>query len=250
MHTFAFVFARGGSKGLPGKNIKPLAGKPLIAYSIELAQSMPEIDRVFVSTDDNDIKAVAREYGAEIIDRPDALATDTAAELLSWKHAVEWVQTQYGEFSRFISLPATAPLREVDDVRRALSKLSLTGADICVSMMEAHSNPYFSMVRQLDNGFIEVAIKSDTPVCRRQDAPTFYDMTSVVYATSPEYVLSTSAVMAGDTAAIIVPRERAVDIDDAFDFAVAEALVSNAQLEAGAEFETTLSTHRLKSEKR
>jgi CMP-N-acetylneuraminic acid synthetase len=98
MKNFAFVFARGGSKGLPGKNIRPLAGKPLIHYSIETAKKCPSIDEVFVSTDDSAIAGIARQAGAIIIERPAELASDTSPEWLSWRHGIEWVENHYGKF--------------------------------------------------------------------------------------------------------------------------------------------------------
>lgn len=113
MRNIAFIFARGGSKGLPGKNIKPLAGKPLVTYSIETAQRCSSIECVFVSTDDADIASVARESGATVIVRPAELATDTSPEWLSWRHAIEWVESHHGKFDGFVSLPATSPLRSV-----------------------------------------------------------------------------------------------------------------------------------------
>ena len=92
MKNFAFIFARGGSKGLPGKNIKPLLGKPLIEYSIDIANSCTSIDKTFVSTDDNEIAKIAADAGAEVIFRPNELATDKSPDWLSWRHAIEWVE--------------------------------------------------------------------------------------------------------------------------------------------------------------
>ena len=122
MKNYAFIFARGGSKGLPGKNIKPLAGKPLLQYSIDTALASPSIDKVFVSTDDADIAKVAIESGALLIERPDEFATDTSPEWLSWRHAIEWAKENHGQFDGFVSLPATSPLRGVEDVEAAIEK--------------------------------------------------------------------------------------------------------------------------------
>ncbi|MCG6364299.1 cytidylyltransferase domain-containing protein, partial [Vibrio fluvialis] len=122
MKNYAFIFARGGSKGLPGKNIKPLAGKPLLHYSIDSALAAPSIEQVFVSTDDAEIAQVARNGGAIVIDRPAELADDASPEWLSWRHAIEWVRANYGDFDGFISLPATAPLRAVSDIESAIQQ--------------------------------------------------------------------------------------------------------------------------------
>ena len=102
MKTYAFIFARGGSKGLPGKNIKNLNGKPLLAYSIEMAKSVEAIEEVFVSSDDDDIKAVALKYKAKVISRPKNLATDNSPEIDSWRHAIKFLKQSGNSFDRFI----------------------------------------------------------------------------------------------------------------------------------------------------
>jgi N-acylneuraminate cytidylyltransferase len=226
MRTFAFVFARGGSKGLPRKNIKPLRGKPLLCYSIELAQQLPEVEQVFVSTEDADIASTAQAAGAIVIERPAELATDTSAEFLAWRHAVDWVEQHYGQFDHFVSLPATAPLRSKEDVQAALLKLQQTGADICVSMTPAQRSPYFNMVRQQPDGLVDIAIKDNGQLIRRQDAPELFDLTTVVYATSPAYIRQSAGVLTGKVTAVIIPKQRAVDIDDIYDFMLAEVLLS------------------------
>ena len=225
MKTHAFIFARGGSKGLPGKNIKRLAGKPLLTYSIDTALASPSIERVFVSTDDPQIAEVAKSSGAIVIDRPADLASDTSPEWLSWRHAIEHVQSECGEFDAFVSLPATAPLRSVSDVESAIAKRIATGADICIGVTPASRSPYFNMVKQTDSALVELVIKPGEPVVRRQDTPVVYDITTVVYATRPDFVLSNDSLFSGKVTSIEVPKERAVDIDDIYDFMLAEAIL-------------------------
>mgnify|MGYP001238642144 CR=1 FL=1 len=116
----AFIFARGGSKGLPRKNIKLLDGKPLISYSINVAKSLNIFSNIFVSTDCDEIASVSREYGANVIMRPEDLATDSSPEWLSWRHAISYVASEYGKFDKFVSLPATSPLRNKQDINRAI----------------------------------------------------------------------------------------------------------------------------------
>lgn len=223
MTTHAFVFARGGSKGLPGKNIRPLGGVPLIGRSIQVARQVSRVQGVFVSTDDPDIARVAREFGAEVIDRPARLATDDAPEWQAWKHAVHWVQSQRGPFDAFLSLPATSPLRAAQDVERCLDALT-AAVDAVVCVTPAARSPYFNMVRRGADGAVEVLLRSDA--VRRQDAGRdVFDLTTVAYATRPEFILSHPGLFAGRVTSVVVPRERAVDIDDAFDFAVAEAIL-------------------------
>ena len=113
MKTYAFIFARGGSKGLPGKNIKMFAGKPMLAHSIEMAMNIDEIERVFVSTDDSEIADTALRWGAEVINRPGELAQDNSPEWLAWQHAIRTIRSAKGEpkIDVFVSIPPTSPLR-------------------------------------------------------------------------------------------------------------------------------------------
>lgn len=225
MKNYAFIFARGGSKGLPGKNTRLLAGKPLLQYSIDTALSAPSIDQVFVSTDDPLIAEVALQCGALRIERPAELASDTSPEWLSWQHAVKWVTEHYGEFENFISLPATSPLRNVTDVESAIEQRKIKNADICISVTPSGRSPYFNMVKKLDNGFIELVNNPDNDVARRQDSPEVFDITTVVYATTTQFVMNNYGIFSGKVTCINVPKNRAVDIDDIYDFKLAETII-------------------------
>jgi N-acylneuraminate cytidylyltransferase len=187
MTSYAFIFARGGSKGLPGKNVKSLLGKPLIQYSIEVALQTSGIDKVFVSTDDDEIAKVSSSIGAIVIDRPVELAQDDSPEWQAWRHAINWVREQYGDFEEFISLPATSPLRSVKDVESAIYKRSDIGADICIAITPAGRSPYFNMVKKSSNNLIELVNKPANSISRRQDAPEVFDITTVVYVANVEF---------------------------------------------------------------
>ena len=145
MKTFAFIFARGSSKELPGKNIRNLNGVPLLAHSILKAKKVKSISRVFVSTDDEAIAKVAIRYGAEVIERPVELAGDNSPEWLAWRHAIEWLGARNEVFDKFISLPTTSPLRSVVDINNCLDKLD-NETDIVVTMTETSRSPFFNMV--------------------------------------------------------------------------------------------------------
>ncbi|MCF6216958.1 MAG: acylneuraminate cytidylyltransferase family protein [Emcibacter sp.] len=227
MTTYAFIFARGGSKGLPRKNIKLLNGKPLIQYSIETAQQSSIINEVFVSTDDKEISDIASGLGATIIKRPEELASDNAPEWLAWRHAINWVTKHRGDFDTFVSLPPTSPLRSVGDIESAVIKLDTNKADICISITEAARSPYFNMVIKDKNDYVDLVIKSDADVTRRQDAPQSFDITTVVYATSPKYVMEKTRIFDGKVVSVDIPKERAVDIDDIYDFYLAEVILSH-----------------------
>mgnify|MGYP006411157685 FL=1 len=233
MKTFAFIFARGGSKGVPGKNIRNLGGKPLLAHSIEIAQNIDEISRIFVSTDDQDIADVGIKYGAEVINRPTEFAQDDSPEWLAWLHAVEWLESKGELFDRFVSLPTTSPLRNKGDVIKCLNLLDKQ-TDIVVTMTDTSRSPYFNMVSKED-GYIKLLMESKEGYSRRQDVPKVYDMTTVAYVTRPNFIKSNEKLFDGRVKAVLVPKERAIDIDDEVDFKMAEMLIKEKQGKVNAE---------------
>jgi N-acylneuraminate cytidylyltransferase len=222
--TFAFIFARGGSKGLPGKNIKEFGGIPLLAHGIRLANAMDRVERVYVSTDDAQIAAVATQYGAEVIDRPAALATDTASEWMAWRHAIEHVRSRGLDFDTFLSLPATSPLRNAQDIDNCLDALD-ADADVVITVTPAARSPYFNMVSTDADGLAHVVLGT-AELKRRQDVPPVYDITTVAYVARPDFILSQDRLFAGRVRPVVVPKQRAVDIDDEYDFKVAQALLN------------------------
>lgn len=225
MKNYAFIFARGGSKGLPGKNIKKLLGKPLLSYAIDVAKAASSIDKIFVSTDDNDIALVAEKNGAIIIKRPQELAADNTPEWFAWRHAIEWVFMNHGAFDSFISLPATSPLRSVGDVESAIFKRQQRKADICIAITPASRSPYFNMVKCNDKGDVELVNNSENHLTRRQDAPEVFDITTVVYVSTPKFIMNNYGLFSGVVTSIRVPKSRAIDIDDIYDFKLAEAIL-------------------------
>jgi N-acylneuraminate cytidylyltransferase len=224
----AFVFARGGSKGLPGKNIRLFAGKPLIAHAIEHALAVSRIDRVIVSTDSPDIASVARDYGAEVpFLRPAELAADDSPEWLSWRHALKFTQEEMGVLpGAMVSVPVTAPLRRPEDIERCLDLYSKGGADVIVTVSQAHKNPYFNMVRRRPDGTVVLVVQTSREFGRRQDVPAVFDMTTIAYVADPEFVLSRDSIFQGRVKAVEIPPERAIDIDTLLDFEMAEFLLS------------------------
>jgi CMP-N-acetylneuraminic acid synthetase len=224
----AFVFARGGSKGLPGKNLRLLAGKPLIAHAIEHARAVSRIDRVIVSTDSVEIAQVARSFGAEVpFIRPAELATDHAPEWLSWQHALAFHRQEEGVLpAAMVAVPVTAPLREPRDIERCLDLYSAGGADIVVTVTEAHRSPYFNMVQRRPDGTVALVVPTSKDFARRQDVPTVFDMTTIAYVANPEFVLTRDTIFQGRVKAVEIPPERAIDIDTLLDFEIAEFLMS------------------------
>ncbi|AEB50823.1 Acylneuraminate cytidylyltransferase [Aeromonas veronii B565] len=122
-------------------------------------------------------------------------------------------------------MPATSPLRDVNDVEAAIAKRREQNADICISVTPANRSPYFNMVKETVDGWVELVNKPACDVARRQDAPQVFDITTVVYATTPAFVLEHYGLFSGKVTSIEVPKERAVDIDDIYDFKLAEAIV-------------------------
>ncbi|MGI9211871.1 MAG: cytidylyltransferase domain-containing protein [Methylococcaceae bacterium] len=227
MKTVAFIFARGGSKGLPGKNIRSLDGKPLIGWAIDQARSVSRIERVIVSTDCFEIAGVAKSYGAEVpFMRPKKLAQDTTPEWLAWQHALEYLSTvENYHLDAFVSVPATAPLRLPVDIDKCLDVYSNGDADVVITMTDAHRNPYFNMVKIKEDTTVELVIPPEDAVNRRQDAPSVYDMTTVAYVAKPSFVMNHDSIFQGRVKAVHIPQERSVDIDTAYDFEWAEWLI-------------------------
>ena len=223
MKIFAFIFARSGSKGVPGKNIRKLGGKPLLAHSIMMAQSIDKISRVFVSTDDQDIADIGVQYGAEIIKRPPELAQDDSPEWLAWLHAIEWLEKRKEFFDCFVSLPTTSPLRNKADVMKCIDMLC-EDTDIVVTTTNTSRSPYFNMVIEEDE-YVKLAMRSNTSYIRRQDVPKIYDMTTVAYVSKPGFIKKNSKIFDGRVKAVLIPKERAIDIDDELDFKISEILI-------------------------
>lgn len=228
MGVVAFIFARGGSKGLPGKNIRILGGKPLIAWSIEQALSVKRIERVIVSTDSEEIALVARKYGAEVpFLRPAELATDNSAEWLAWRHALNYVRETTGIMPKvMVSVPTTAPLRSIEDIENCLNKYYQGDADIVITVSDAHRSPFFNMITTNSDGTVRLVISPSSAIAHRQEAPVVYDMTTVCYVVNSVFVMTHNSVFEGRVKAVHVPMERAIDIDTLMDFQVAEFLLS------------------------
>lgn len=228
MKAIAFVFARGGSKGLPGKNVRPLGGKPLIAWSIQHALAVKRIERVIVSTDSQEIADVARAYGAEVpFIRPAELARDDSPEWLAWRHALTYVLETSGALpDAMVSVPATAPLRLPIDIENCLDEYEKGNVDMVITVTDAHRSPYFNMVKANENGTVGLVNPPQSVIARRQDAPVVYDITTVCYVANPGFVITHNAIFEGRVHAVHVPLERSIDIDTLLDFRIAECLLT------------------------
>lgn len=221
MKIYGFIFARGGSKGVPDKNIRLLGGKPLLAHSIEAGLKSGMLDRIIVSTDSENIAKVAIEYGAEVpFLRPVELALDDSPEWMAWRHAI----MQMDSFDLFVSLPATSPLRSPADIATCVKAYQNGGCDVVITCKKASRHPSFNMIYQDNMGLSHLVMPVDKAINRRQDAPDVYDMTTVAYVLHPEFVISRNQIFDGRVRAVIIPEIRAVDIDTPLDFEFAEFL--------------------------
>lgn len=230
--VYAFIFARGGSKGVPRKNIRLLAGKPLLTRAIDTAWKVPGVARVIVSTDSPEIADVALQSGAEVpFMRPAELARDDSAEWLAWQHALRAVGCgdNMAPCDVFLSVPTTAPLRLPEDVALCVRTLLEHDCDAVVTTTPAARHPMFNMVQEKANGEVALLMPPPGPIARRQDAPAAYDMTTVAYALRPLFVLQHSGIMQGRVRQVVIPRERAIDIDNELDLKMAEMLLTTLQ---------------------
>lgn len=227
MRVVALICARGGSKGLPGKNIRFLAGRPLIAWAISQAKAVKRVERVIVSTDSEDIAEVARQASAEVpFLRPAQLAQDNSPEWLVWRHALDFVKGDAGTYPEgLLVVPATAPLRAVTDLEQCLDEYEKGGVDVVVTVTDAHRSPYFNMVQVRKDGTVGLVIPPMSAIVRRQDVPVVYDLTTVAYVARPEFVMTQNGIFEGRVRSVHVPLERAIDIDTALDFKIAECLM-------------------------
>lgn len=224
--------ARGGSKGVPGKNIRVVGGKPLIAWAIACALASP-LDHVVVSTDSPAIAAIARDHGADApFLRPADLAADTSPMLPVMRHAITACEAHYGRpVRRLVLLDPTGPLRQPGDVAAVLELLERPGTDAVVSANAAHRSPWFNMVRTDDAGYARLVIEPDTPVGRRQDAPEVYDLNTVAWGYTRAALMDQAQRLPARTRVHLVPPERAIDLDTELDFMILEALLARRAAE-------------------
>lgn len=221
--TIATICARGGSKGLPGKNIRMFAGRPLIAHTIAQALGCADIDGVFVSTDDARIADVARSAGAKVpYLRPAELATDEAGKLPVIEHLVRHLEAQGERIARIVDLQPTSPLRDSADIAAALR--ARPDAQLVVSVAQAHDNPYFNLVEEADGGWVRLS-KGDG-MARRQDLPRVYALNGSIYVWQ-RAALAHAALHGLWSVAVApfpMPHWKSVDIDTLEDFEYAQWL--------------------------
>lgn len=224
-YTLCTIAVRGGSKGVPGKNLRVVAGHPLVAYTIAQALACTFVDRVIVSTDSPEIADVARIYGAEVpFLRPAELARDDSPKIPVLQHAVRQVERSMGRHvDVVIDLDATAPLRTPADIRACWETLLRPQTDLVFSVYPADKNPYFNMV-ELEDGYARLSKAAPAAVTRRQDAPAVYAMNASIYAWRRDHLMEDGRLF-GPRTRVHVMSADTHDIDSPLDLAFLEFLV-------------------------
>ncbi len=227
------IGARKGSKGVPGKNFRPICGKPLIDWSLDQLFDCPLVDAVVVSTDDEAIYAHAIAKGAlEIGLRPAHLATDTAGKWGVWQHALEASEALTGPASAFLDLDCTSPLRLPEDITQALALFAREAPDMVMSCCEARKNPYFNLVEPDASGALHVSKPLPGGVVARQQAPVVYEHAASTYIVAPAYLKTAKSLYEGRVIPYLMEADRCVDIDSPFDFKLVEFLLTERLKEA------------------
>lgn len=220
----AIIPARGGSKGVPRKNIKLLAGKPLIAWTIEEAKKSKYIDRLVLSSEDEEIIAVAKSYGCEVpFVRPMELAQDDTPGIDPVLHALD----QLPGYDIVVLLQPTSPLRTVQDIDEGLDFFEKHQANSCVSVSEVSKSPYW-MYKLDDHSVLQRLLEKDQMITRRQDLPKIYVPNGALYITKVDYLVKYKLFYARDTLGYLMSRKRSLDIDDEIDFIVCETLLERS----------------------
>lgn len=224
------ICARGGSKGVKNKNIKPINGKPLIAYTIEQAKESGLFEHIVISTDSDLIAKTAKEYGAEVFFKRSAeMASDTAGKLDVIKDAFTRSETFYGErYDYHIDLDATAPLRETQDIVNAFEQFLKDDNDNLITAMPSRRSPYFNLVEMDKEGKVYLSKTLDNKVLRRQDAPESYDMNASIYIWKRNILLNNNTIFLDKTGLYVMPEERSIDIDTEEDYKYVEFLMKDA----------------------
>lgn len=227
MNRLCSICARGGSKGVPGKNLRILLGKPLIAHSIEQALESGLFAAVAVSSDSDEILETARQFGAHVlVKRPDFLATDTSAKIPVIKHCVAETERIFRTtFEILVDLDATSPLRLKNDIAGVVELLERNNVSNVITGARARRSPYFNLVELDENGFIRLCKPPIVPVERRQDSPRCFDMNASIYAWQRTVFMENPSVFYSDTLLLEMPEERSIDIDTELDFEIVHLLM-------------------------
>ena len=227
MAMICTICARGGSKGFLGKNTRMIAGKPLIAWTVEQARATGVFDFIAVSSDSAAILTAAKKAGADhLIERPAEMATDQAGKVPAIAHALQAAEAAFGQKADIlVDLDATSPLRDLSDITGAIDLLRSSGAPNVITGMTSRHSPYFNMVERAADGAVHISKKLPSMVLRRQHSPACFDMNGSVYVWLRDRFMDDPQVFYPDTQLFEMPEERSVDIDSPLDFKFVEMLL-------------------------
>ena len=232
MKPICFIGARGGSKGVPRKNIRLLAGKPLIAYTIESALDSKIFNHVIVSTEDKEIAKVARKYGAKVpFTRPKKLATSSAGMADVIVHGINELQSLGYDFDIIVNRDCTVPFIRNEDIKGAINLLKKTKCDEVVGVYRQHLNPYFNMMEVGKNGFLELCKKKGERPKGRQQAPIVYQLNGL-FVFNVNRLLKFKEPLLPKILPYEIPSETGLMIDTEIEFRIAELIVKNKLLSA------------------
>ncbi len=235
MSVLAVVPARGGSKGIPRKNITPLAGRPLLHWTIEAALACDRIERVLVSTDEPEIVDVALACGADVpFLRPAVLALDETPGIAPVLHAVRWLEEREGYRPEWVALlQPTSPLRDRDDIRGALALGEGRGAAAVVSVTEAAHHPWWMKTLD-DTGRLRDWSEGSEGATRRQDLPPVYALNGAIYLVRRQALVEQETLAPDPCLGYVMPPERSLDVDTAWDLHLAELILTERQAHVAA----------------
>ncbi|MEV8172876.1 acylneuraminate cytidylyltransferase family protein [Microbacterium sp. NPDC077486] len=221
------ITVRAGSKGVPGKNLRVVAGRPLFGHSVAQAVATGLFDEIVVSSDSEEILSQAPAFGATgVVRRPAEMATDTAGKVPAIAHAVRTTEERTGaRYDVCVDLDATSPLRTIDDIRDAVALFERAEPESLITGAEARRNPYFNLVEEQPDGTVAVSKTPDDAVLRRQDAPRCFDMNGSIYVWRRSSLLDDQVVFFPSTILFEMPAERSIDVDSEFDFRIVEWLM-------------------------
>ena len=224
MKILVIIPARGGSKGIPHKNIKPLNGKPLIYYTIDVARSIVSDEDICVSTDDPEIIKTVEDYGLKVpFVRPEELATDTAGTYEVLLHALEYYERQGKYYDVVLLLQNTSPFRKPEQVKEALA-LYTEDLDMVVSVKECAANPYYCVFEEDEKGFLHVC-KGDGNIFRRQDAPKVYEYNGAIYVINAESLKNQHMHQFKKRIKYVMDEKSSIDLDTMNDWIIAEMII-------------------------
>lgn len=226
MKTIVTVCARGGSKGVLGKNLKPILGLPLICHTLRQAKACGLFDVFAVSSDSPEILQIAKSEGFLEVNRPPAMAGDTAAKVPVIRHCVETVEKYLSvKFDYCVDLDCTSPLRELDDLAKVMELIQKKNVSNVITAMPARRSPYFNLIEMNSEGEISLAKRPETAIIRRQDAPQCFDMNASIYAWKRNILRDHDTLFLKGTALHVMPEERSIDIDSELDFEIVKLIM-------------------------